>query len=1607
MFRILFLVSFLFTIESALSSPSSPFVASFPDTLNGSNGYGAFSIIRTDTSFSGTVCDGQISVEGTWDADSVYLTRALLGTSDFYTHISYLPGDTVWGNATLLISSFCKNLIDVGIALQQQGTPFPSGEIELFESLLLGETDPVCNSPSTRPFRLEFFSASLDGDFLVEPACMAIINPGTVTNLTSTEVRDFGTLVSFSPPEITPPFQSYNLIVKGTIVLFGAVDADSVYLDGSIGRASLEALSLNTRSLDVESGDLSITQAITATKIGIAGLPPGLRVSANSVVGSGPIITPRIVSSNSVVTAIGLAQANELQITGGSFTSLDFDIPLVHMTGGTVGVSDTTLLDSLDMVSGASFGGGAFMSAKKIVGSNSSLSATLLQVKQGPATIDLVSSQINAGTLDADFMNLTACSVNFGTIVTKQTIADHSSFQGGLLNARTGRSLFFLNTGFVTASHINVGTYDVNDVVTTTPFMEGDTLLTLRGSIHDGPEDSLRIDFTHRSFIDSTLVYSGMIYASLAEAEVTQGSWFKSDRRGDDPRQDDIAFPGEVTRKSTGASYGGYGGTNGNMNVTVFIPADDPVGVPDFAVEDVRKGLGGFGWTVVQNSEGGVGGGRIRIDASSLVWRGYASVNGGNARQPVPLGYNGGGGGGGGTGGTIHVDVSGEFSGNGRIESNGGNGAYSFGGDLVFQTGSGGSGGRIRINYGTLGLWNGTVKTLGGLGGAFDTASISFYIDFISPWIDSLNNGGPGTIYWKQIGGNGRILVDGVGGPGGVGRVDGNYPLDTLEVHGAFAVTNGLQLAGLKLTGGGILHADNPRVRLRWPPPAAYGVSGLFPNPGGYMSSSASYPVRVWEDSLRERLTINVMHDVFVDGTSRLDLTGQGGYGQSDYDFVSGAYGNRAGGSYGGYGGWGRWASEHQMGKPNALYGDPLKPEDVGEGGYGVLNYVNTAHTVAVLGGAGGGALRLTAGGVVHVDGKIISDGGRGKEDTPPFDGQGTGGGSGGSVWITASSLAGSGMISASGGNGSFDSYYELWGGGGGGGRIRIDYGSKGLWSGEVRSFGGRGGQLDASHNGAAQWTNPRLHGGAGTIFWNESSLPTIEVRNFAADSGASSLSGTFAGIHLTVRNAMLGTRGLAVGSLALEDHGILTADDNRNTLYSFPGYFSTPNRFPFWTGKTERFVAIDAAGNVSIDATSRVDASGLGGFSREDFDALHGAAANPAGGSHGGIGGTGAVDALIGIASPAFGDSARPVTAGLGGFGDEALVPSGVFYDQCGAAGSGGAALRISVGGTLDLQGSIRSIGLSGTALNVCTPENGHAPSGGAGGSVFLAASQITGSGLIDASGGDGVFNPNPSPRWGGGGGGGRIAIYSVMTGFMGIIRADGGLGGAGNGVDSLLYQGQPGTIITGTGAPGAAVPFAVVGSSIAAGDTGVSRTDTFRIMLNKPARLSSLVFTLSPDPGGGGIRGNFAGDSLWLDHAPLAEQTTYTLRIVQLKSMFGDTLSAGSAREWIFSTGGTIISSVSNESLVPLELALTQNYPNPFNPSTTIDFTLPQDDHVSLRVYNLLGESIATLLDEVRRAGMVHRIVFDASRFPSGIYFIQLRHGQRQLIRKMVLLR
>jgi Secretion system C-terminal sorting domain/Photosynthesis system II assembly factor YCF48 len=81
--------------------------------------------------------------------------------------------------------------------------------------------------------------------------------------------------------------------------------------------------------------------------------------------------------------------------------------------------------------------------------------------------------------------------------------------------------------------------------------------------------------------------------------------------------------------------------------------------------------------------------------------------------------------------------------------------------------------------------------------------------------------------------------------------------------------------------------------------------------------------------------------------------------------------------------------------------------------------------------------------------------------------------------------------------------------------------------------------------------------------------------------------------------------------------------------------------------------------------------------------------------------------------------------------------------------------------------------------------------------------------------------------------------------------------------------------------------------------------------------------------------------------------------------------------------------------KNILPSNFALYQNYPNPFNPTTTIKYQIPEDNFVSLKVYNTLGQMVADLVNRNTPAG-THEVNFDASRLTSGVYFYILKVGQ-----------
>jgi len=96
----------------------------------------------------------------------------------------------------------------------------------------------------------------------------------------------------------------------------------------------------------------------------------------------------------------------------------------------------------------------------------------------------------------------------------------------------------------------------------------------------------------------------------------------------------------------------------------------------------------------------------------------------------------------------------------------------------------------------------------------------------------------------------------------------------------------------------------------------------------------------------------------------------------------------------------------------------------------------------------------------------------------------------------------------------------------------------------------------------------------------------------------------------------------------------------------------------------------------------------------------------------------------------------------------------------------------------------------------------------------------------------------------------------------------------------------------------------------------------------------------------------------------------------------------------------------SVDDENLVADKFELMQNYPNPFNPSTSIQYVISNREFVTLKIYNILGDEVVTLVNEDKEQG-VYDITFDATGLSSGMYLYKLHAGSFVETKKMILLR
>jgi len=390
------------------------------------------------------------------------------------------------------------------------------------------------------------------------------------------------------------------------------------------------------------------------------------------------------------------------------------------------------------------------------------------------------------------------------------------------------------------------------------------------------------------------------------------------------------------------------------------------------------------------------------------------------------------------------------------------------------------------------------------------------------------------------------------------------------------------------------------------------------------------------------------------------------------------------------------------------VYGSITQPTTMGSGG--VLGT-----TCALSQGHGGGAARLAVSGRLRLDGSIRANGHYGVRSGSYLCGNYASGGAGGSVWIDANHIEGSGVIQARGG-GAHPS--GTWSGGGGGGRIALYYNDS--------SFAG---QISA---GSGEPT--ASDGGAGTIFirdWDEPFGDLIVAAGNRA-TGATSITTLPGNQHF--RSVRLSDNARVELTGPIETEGAIEIVRTARV--------TTLNQTP---------VFMFAGAEFTLDSTSVVDASGRG---------LAPTRSQQSGGSHGGYGGNAPL-------VPLPGDLYEPSALGEAGGG---------LGSTAGTGGRGGGAVHLISVAPMSIDGQILANGNGGTRGNYLWFYGG----GGAGGSIWLEAPEVSGSGVFHANGG--------GQGGSGGGGGGRIAVHACANTLIpGNFFVNGGSGSV---------PGQPGTL-------------------------------------------------------------------------------------------------------------------------------------------------------------------------------------------------------------------
>ena len=158
---------------------------------------------------------------------------------------------------------------------------------------------------------------------------------------------------------------------------------------------------------------------------------------------------------------------------------------------------------------------------------------------------------------------------------------------------------------------------------------------------------------------------------------------------------------------------------------------------------------------------------------------------------------------------------------------------------------------------------------------------------------------------------------------------------------------------------------------------------------------------------------------------------------------------------------------------------------------------------------------------------------------------------------------------------------------------------------------------------------------------------------------------------------------------------------------------------------------------------------------------------------------------------------------------------------------------------------------------------------------------------------------------------------------------------------------------------------------------------------------------------------RQSYGYESSMRIHFGFGDATVVDSLVIEWPSGIIDIYEDVEVNQFITAIEGQTVTSIEDHGIsgIPSEVTLSQNYPNPFNPSTTITYSLPHSSTVSIKIYNIAGEEVSTLVNESKPAG-THSVIWVGENnrglpLPSGLYVYKLTADGTSISKRMLLLK